>query len=169
MCHWSTDFLHCAGKPNLRLHMPPVQFCLANSLPWQYRPPLDGFGLLQSRLRNCKQSGLHEDHEDQEDHFPSTAGHIWLQVFFSTGCPSQPGPLLTGAGLLQIRVRFRIPRPHVALHSDQDDHVLHCPGTERTTTQIKTIPISIIGKILATRWRRRYLSFARPILTALQK
>ena len=35
-----------------------------------------------------------------------------------------------GAGLLQIRVRFRIPRPHVALHSDQFDQLLHCPGTE---------------------------------------
>ena len=35
-----------------------------------------------------------------------------------------------GAGLLQIRLRFRTPRPHVALHSDQFDQLLHCPGTE---------------------------------------
>ena len=58
---------------NLRLHMPPVQFLLAISLPWQYRPPLDGLGLLQSLRLNCRQSGLQEDQEDHELQVPSTA------------------------------------------------------------------------------------------------
>ena len=53
--------------------MPPVQFLLAISLPWQYRPPFEGLGLLQSLRLNCRQSGLQEDHEDHELQVPSTA------------------------------------------------------------------------------------------------
>ena len=58
---------------NLRLHMPPVQFLVAISLPWQYRPPFEGLGLLQSLRLNCRQSGLQEDQEDHELQVPSTA------------------------------------------------------------------------------------------------
>ena len=53
------------------------------------------------------------------------------------GGPSQPGPLLIGAGLLQVRVRFWTPRPHLALHWDHWDQVLQLPGTAK----LKTIPI----------------------------
>ena len=116
---------------NLRLHMPPVQFLLAISLPWQYRPPLDGLGLLQSLRLNCRQSGLQEDQEDHELQVPSTASQNWEQDFFSMGGPSQPGPLLIGAGLLQVRVRFWTPRPHLALHWDHWDQVLQLPGTAK--------------------------------------
>ena len=116
---------------NLRLHMPPVQFLLAISLPWQYRPPFEGLGLLQSLRLNCRQSGLQEDHEDQELQVPSTASQNWEQDFFSMGGPSQPGPLLMGAGLLQVRVRFWTPRPHLALHWDHWDQVLQLPGTAK--------------------------------------
>ena len=116
---------------NLRLHMPPVQFLLAISLPWQYRPPFEGLGLLQSLRLNCRQSGLQEDHEDHELQVPSTASQNWEQDFFSMGGPSQPGPLLMGAGLLQVRVRFWTPRPHLALHWDHWDQVLQLPGTAK--------------------------------------
>ena len=126
------SFIWLGKQFHLRLHIPSVQFCLANSSPWQYLPPLFGLGLLQSLRRNCTQSGLHEDHDDQEDHFPSTAGQILLQVFFSIGWPSHPGPSLMGAGLLQIRVRFRTPGPHFTLHSDHSVHVLHWPGTVKS-------------------------------------
>jgi hypothetical protein len=73
------------------LHDPPVQFWLSMSLPKQYRPPFLGAGLLQSRRRNRRQSALHEDQEAHDDHFPSTAGQIWLHDFFCTWGPSQPG------------------------------------------------------------------------------
>ena len=59
------------------------------------------------------------------------------------GGPSQPGPLLMGAGLLQVRVRFWTPRPHLALHWDHWDQVLQLPGTAKMTT----IPINTIDKI----------------------
>ena len=123
---WLGDYI----SRDLRLQVPPVQFWLSMSLPMQYRPPCFGAGLLHSRRRNWRQSALHEDHEAHEDHFPSTEGQIWLQDFFWTWGPSQPGPPLTGAGWSQVRVRFRTPRPHFVLHSDHSPHVLHLPGTK---------------------------------------
>ncbi len=120
--------------------MAPVQFWLAMSLPKQYRPPCLGAGLLHSLLRNWRQSGLHEDQEDQDDHWPSTEGHMLLHVFFCTWGPSHPGPSLTGAGLLQARVRFLTPWPHFALQSDHSPQSLHCPGTaNKTNKQIKNL------------------------------
>ena len=123
------------------MHIPPVQFLVARSLPppEQYLPPFLGAGLLHSLRLKWRQSGPQEDHEFHSDHAPSTVGQTALQDFFWTGAPSQLGPPLSGAGESHFRVRFLVPRPQSALqsaHSDQDDH---WPLTENGTDRIGTL------------------------------
>lgn len=46
-------------------------------------------------------------------------GHTVVQAVFWKACPSQKAPPLSGAGLVQVRVRFCQPRPH---RLEQGDH-----------------------------------------------
>ena len=46
-------------------------------------------------------------------------GHTVVQAVFWTAWPSQKAPPLSGAGLVQVRVRFCQPRPH---RLEQGDH-----------------------------------------------
>ena len=129
--------------------MPPKHFflsCSPPSFPFpQYRPLFLGSGLLHFRCRYCMQSALHGVQVPHEDHPPSTVSHTLEQCSFWMGSPSQPGPLLMGAGLLQSLVRLRVPRPHFLLHSDHSDQSPHLPGTEK--------------------WRRNFKNFVRFLST----
>lgn len=46
-------------------------------------------------------------------------GHTVVQAVFWKACPSQKAPPLSGAGLVQVRVRFCQPRPQ---RLEQGDH-----------------------------------------------
>lgn len=48
---------------------------------------------------------------------------------FWMACPSQGSPPLSGAGLVQLRVRFWKPRPQRLLHTDHSVHVDQPPFT----------------------------------------
>ncbi|ETE67171.1 Histone-lysine N-methyltransferase, H3 lysine-79 specific, partial [Ophiophagus hannah] len=52
-----------------------------------------------------------------------------VQASFWKDCPSQIEPPLSGAGLVQVRVRFCHPRPQRLLHEDQSDQVDQPPLT----------------------------------------
>ena len=127
-----------ARRPGL--HMPPVQFLLAMSLPWQYLPPLLGVGLEQVLRRKWMQSVEHVDHEDQPVHAPSTAGHTLEQLFFWTAGPSHPGPPLTGAGESQDLRLTLTPRPQSTLQPDHSPQDPQLPGTEREELALDILP-----------------------------
>ena len=58
-------------------------------------------------------------------------GHNVVQAIFCTLCPSQKAPPLSGAGLVQVRVRFWYPRPQRLLHTDHSVQVDQPPFTGR--------------------------------------
>jgi hypothetical protein len=58
-------------------------------------------------------------------------GHNVVQAIFCMLCPSQKAPPLSGAGLVQVRVRFWYPRPQRLLHTDHSVQVDQPPFTER--------------------------------------
>lgn len=57
-------------------------------------------------------------------------GHNVVQAIFCTLCPSQKAPPLSGAGLVQVLVRFWYPRPQRLLHTDHSVQVDQPPFTE---------------------------------------
>lgn len=56
-------------------------------------------------------------------------GHRVAQELFCTFWPSQKAPPLSGAGLVQLRLRFCQPRPQLVLQADQSVHVDQPPFT----------------------------------------
>ena len=56
-------------------------------------------------------------------------GHNVVQAIFCTLCPSQKAPPLSGAGLVQVRVRFCQPRPQRLEHGDHSSQLDHPPFT----------------------------------------
>ena len=123
-------------------HVPPVQFLLVMSFPWQYLPPLAGVGSEQVLLLKVRQS---VEQEDQELHLlqsPLTAGQTLVQDFFWMAGPSQPGPplMLTGGGESQVLCLTWTPRPHSTLHGDQAAQSPQLPGsaTERRVNVLQT-------------------------------
>lgn len=57
-------------------------------------------------------------------------GHNVVHANFCTLCPSQKAPPLSGAGLVQVLVRFWYPRPQRLLHTDHSVQVDQPPLTE---------------------------------------
>lgn len=98
-----------------------MQLSASSPLPSHVLPPPLGAGELQSRrLRRSQRllQTLQSLHSSQ----PPSTGHGALQVIFCTDMPSQKAPPLSGAGLVQVRVRFWTPRPHGALQADHSVH-----------------------------------------------
>ena len=58
-------------------------------------------------------------------------GHRVVQAIFWTLWPSQKAPPLSGAGLVQVLVRFWKPLPHRLLHTDHSVQVDQPPFTEK--------------------------------------
>lgn len=82
--------------------------------------------LIREQLKKCKRAGAQAQpcsNSMRDDGVPwRSPGHRVLQVLFCTDMPSQNAPPLRGVGLVQVRVRFCMPRPQRTLQGDQSVH-----------------------------------------------
>lgn len=93
----------------------PLKICLCQ--PWDVNSTMNTVSV-------CSRVVLQQSKPKQDSPVQSVVhDSFWM------ACPSQGSPPLSGAGLVQLRVRFWKPRPQRLLHTDHSVHVDQPPFT----------------------------------------